>query len=507
MKKILQYDVARGRIPRPETVFKQLDLLRPFGLNGIQFYLESVAENSVFPSVGAGNNPITPDYLAQIRSYTDAHGLEFIPHFEILGHQDHLLARPEMMPYSDIPGHGQCFRIDLPGFREKMKAYLQEVSAHFSSEYIHCGGDEAFNLGLGRSRAYFEKYGFEDAFADYVNDIAGFIKSIGKKMLFYADEVIVYPKLSGKLSKDIILVNWAYCGRNEVYEVENYHYSRHAQAVANHHFQVTGNCMAEYIFTPFERLAENVAIWRELGKNAEAFTVSDWGSCENVNPYTLSTLGTIYAMKAFDDAAYSQNDFIDDVEALILNRNDSGFKNAYRILLDASGSKYWNPKLLYRGPLLPARLFADPDSRGLCLGAGMTDPAKLNQLEQDVRSAVAWFDSADSGSAVQPELFDDLKSLSKRVLATVLRSKLCYLHAHDTGGVWFTQEELEPQIRLYEECMELMKNDLEYLKSNWRKESLPTCFDRAEAYYIHAMETTKKTLHLPETTLRVFPPQ
>ena len=507
MKKILQYDVARGRIPRPETVFKQLDLLRPFGLDGIQFYLENTVENSVFPSAGAGKNPITPDYLAQIRSYTDAHGLEFIPHFEILSHLEHLLALPEMEPYRDIPEGGHCCRLDLPEFREKMKAFLQEVSSCFSSRYVHCGGDEAFNLGLGRSRAYLEAHGFEETFADYVNDIAAFLRSIGKTMLFYADEAIVYPKLRRLLSKDIVFVNWAYCGRKEVYEVENYHYSRHAETVAGRRFLVTGNCMAEYVFTPFERLSENVAIWRELGKEAEAFVISDWGSDENINPYVLTTLGTIYALKAFENADYSQNDFICDVESLILNRRDDGFRRAYRILLDASGTRYWSPELIYRGPLLPGRLFDDPDSRGLCLGAGMTDPAKLDQLIHDVRSAVAWFDSADSASAVRPEMLSDLRALAKRVLATVLRAKLCFLHAHNTGGVWFTQKELDPQIRLYEECTALMREDLEFMKTNWRKESLPTCYDRAEAYYLRALESTRKALHLPETSLRVFPPE
>ena len=507
MKKILQYDVARGRIPRPETIFQQLDLLRPFGLDGIQFYLENVVENSVFPSAGAGKNPITPEYLAQIRSYTDAHGLEFIPHFEILSHQEHLLALPEMEPYRDLPEGGHCCRIDLPEFREKMKAYLKEVSGYFSSPYVHCGGDEAFNLGYGRNRAFLEKYGLEEGFADYVNDIAAFLRSIGKTMLFYADEAIVYPKLRHLLSKEIVFVNWAYCGREEVYETENYHYSRHAQTVAGHRFWVTGNCMAEYVFTVFERLAENVAIWRELGKEAEAFVISDWGSDENTNPYVLSTLGTIYALRAFENADYSQDDFLSDVETLLLNRREDGFRNAYRTLLDASGTKYWRKELLYRGPLLPARLLADPDSRGLCLGAGMTDPEKLEQLIRDVRAAAAWFESADPASAVHPELFSDLQALARRVLATVLRAKLCYLHARNTGGVWFTQKELEPQIRLYEECMDLMKKDLNFLRENWQRESLPTCYDRAEALYLRAIETTKKALHLPETSLRLFPPE
>ena len=191
MKKILQYDIARGRVPRPETVARHLELLRPYGLDGVQLYLENVVENSVFPAVGAGENPVTPEYLAQIRACTDALGLELIPHFEILSHLENLLALPEMEKYRDIPEGGHCCRIDQPEFREKMKMYLKEVIPYFSSDYVHCGGDEAFDLGLGRSRAYLEKHGLEKTFADYVNDIAAFLRPLGKTMLFYADESIV----------------------------------------------------------------------------------------------------------------------------------------------------------------------------------------------------------------------------------------------------------------------------------------------------------------------------
>ena len=96
----------------------------------------------------------------------------------------------------------------------------------------------------------------------------------------------------------------------------------------------------------------------------------------------------------------------------------------------------------------------------------MTDPVKLDELIRDVRSAVAWFDSASSADAAQPELFSDLRALSKRVLATALRAKLCFLHAHNTGGIWFTQKELEPQIRLYDECMARMKEEMFSLSSS-----------------------------------------
>ena len=506
MKKILQFDLARGRVPRPETVFRIADLLIPHGLGGILFYLENTVENTVFPSAGAGKNPVTQEYLKQVRSFCESRGIEFIPHFELFSHQENLLALPEMEQYGDTE-NAHCFRLDLPELREKIKARIGEISSCFSSPYIHCGGDEAFTLGLGRSRAFFEKNGFENAFADFVNEVNAYIRSIGKIMLLYADTPIVYPGLAEKLDKEIIMVNWAYCIRNEVYEKENYHYCRHDIGVAGHRFWVTNNCMAEYVFTPFYRLEENTAIWRELGANAEALVISDWGSDQNVNPFVLTLLGALFALHSFENPSYTQDDFLKEAERMILGAENKAFRDAYRILLNASGPEYWSSDILFQGTPLPSFLFEDPDSRTLCVKCGMADSAKLEQLESDVRKAVSLLTSIDSASAKHPDLLNDLKALSKRVLATAIRARMCYRYAHDTGGIWFTQPELEPRIRQYEEYVSLMRDDLAFLISNWHRDSFDTCLDRAVVFYEKAITSTKKTLRLPENTLRVFPPK
>lgn len=505
MKKMLQFDLARGRVPRLETVARIMDLLIPSGLSGVVFYLETSVVNAEFPAVGTGKTPVTQEYLKKVCALCEERKLEFLPHFEIFSHQENLLKLPEMKPYAETEG-SSCFRMDLPDLREKIKRMIREVSSCFSSPYVHCGGDEGFLLGLYRSRPYCRQKGFENVFAEYVNDIDDFLRSIGKTMLLYADSPIVYPGLIQKLHSDIVMVNWAYCIRDEVYEVENYHYSRHENGVAGHRFWVTGNCMAEYVFTPFYRLEENVAIWRELGRKAERFVIADWGSHENTNPYTLTVLGALYALKSWENPQYSMTDYIGDVEKMVLKKHSAAFRKAYRILLNASGPKYWPRAVLHRGSPLPMFRFDKPESKGICVSCGMLNPDRLKQLECDVRSAVSLMDQIPDELAKEPEMLQDLKALSRRVLGTVLRAELCFRHAHDTGGIWFTEDELEPRRREYRECTELLKNDVSFVIGSWRRDSLESELDRAVRYCEQTIEDTAPALRLPENTLRVFPP-
>ena len=504
MKKIMQIDAARGRLPKQETVFKIIDELIPHGLNGIIFYMECLAESKAFPVKKIDSYIIPQSYLKEIDSFCKSRNVEFIPHFDVPGHQENLLRIPDMKKYADME---DCIRLDLPEVREKIKEYITEVSSCFSSKYIHCGGDETFRLGMGASREFYRKHGFEKVFSDFVNELNAHVKSLGKTLLFYADVPIVYPGLAGKLDPDIVMNNWAYCIRNECYEAENYHYSRHATGTAGHPLWVTTNCMAEYLFTPFYRLKENVDIWRELGKNAIGLTISDWGTHENCNPYVLSVLGTMYAMHRFENPDYTNDEFLCDASNLILGREDTVFMEAYRILLNASGRNYWSDRALYFSVPVSLLFFGDPDSRSITRLAVFSDPEKFKQLERDIRRAVSLMNSIDSDGVKEPDWLNDLKKLANRVLIAVIRGKLCFRHAFDTGGIWFTDEDLQPIVNEYEEYKSLVEKDRAFLIKNWKRDAYGSALARCLEHYDKTVEETAHAIRLPENILRVYPPE
>ncbi len=494
-KIIFQYDIARGRIPKPETIFRQLDILIPFGLTGIMLYMESVLENSVFPACGSGKTRVDAEYILSLRKYCELHKIDLIPHVQILEHQYKLLALPEMEPFADYPG-AACFRLDSNELRQKMKLYLSEIASLFPSQYIHCGGDEAVRLGLGKSRAWLEETGFEQGVADYINELNAHIRSLGKTMLLYSDECIVFPKLTPLLDSDIVIVNWGYCFKDEVYERENHHYARHRQAVNGHDFMVTANNMAEYIFLPFKRLEANVNIWKELGRDASAFIISDWGSYENINPHTLSLLGTFFTLHKLREDTYDIDAFAKDVRLLV--GYDAGFDSVFKDMLLAQSNDFFPERFGY--PLFPMFLTSHPDDRSFVWHMAFLDRRKIELLLRKMRNAETWL----LNHHLQTELAEDLKALANRLVAMILRLLLCMEHAEYTGACWVSQEAIDTQQRMYEECLSRMRKDLCYLSENWDEDNFPSCFERTANYYNAAMNSLAQTLDFKENSMSVF---
>lgn len=213
-------------------------------------YLDGEGAQESLPVRGA----VPADYLETLKKGLRKLGLEFVPHIQTLGHLERLLARPEMERWRDDPAGGRVVRIDLPEVRAGMKRYIAEVSELFDSEYVHCGGDEASTLGLGLSRNYLSSRGLENALAEYWNDLHHAVRSLNRKMVLYADELIAYPALRRKLEPEIVIANWGYCAADEVFEAENHHYSAHCSVCSGRGNWMTGNAMAEYVFLPLPRL-------------------------------------------------------------------------------------------------------------------------------------------------------------------------------------------------------------------------------------------------------------
>lgn len=64
MKRILlQYDIAHGRLPRPERILEQACFLKEYGLTGIMLYLDGEGAQESLPVRGA----VPADYLETLK--------------------------------------------------------------------------------------------------------------------------------------------------------------------------------------------------------------------------------------------------------------------------------------------------------------------------------------------------------------------------------------------------------------------------------------------------------
>lgn len=510
MKKVIQYDISRGRIPRPETVFSHVQILKKYGLTGVLFYIECVVENSVFPASGCGKTPVTKEYLSEIRSYLDWQGMEFIPIIQVLGHQKHLLERPEMEYHRECKDNNSSFRIDSAATREAIKSWLSELIPSFSSGYVHVGGDEAFSVGLGRSREYVLRHGFEEAIAGYFNEIHGFLISHGKKMVIYADLLIHYPAIRDLLDRDIVICNWGYCTMTEIYEQENHNFSMHEYVTSGRVNWVTGNNMAEYVITPFQRLEENTSIWLELGNksNANCFIISDWGSYSNINPFTLSLIGDIYILERLRKNDFSLENLLDELSILIIGNNHNAFKTALRIMFEAQKNPlYFGERLKDWSPLFPTLWLAEPDSRDVIRTCACFEMNGLIKFEQDARKVCKLMNTICPAGCANHEILEDIKALARRLLALALRTRLCFDHTWYTGAVWLEKSDFEPLQNRLDEYIELARQDLEWYMGKWNLDNLEGFQKKCRRDLTEAITSVSKAVHRPENSMLLYPPK
>ncbi|MHC4873874.1 MAG: family 20 glycosylhydrolase [Planctomycetota bacterium] len=508
-KCLIQYDVSRGRIPKLETIFRQVDLLEKYSLDGIIFYMENVIENDIFPACGCGKTPLTEDYIHKLSDFMKQKNMDFIPLVQILGHQEHLLDQNEMKEYAETDPDGHSFRIDSEKTRKKVKEWLSELIPFFESEYFHVGCDEVWDIGLGKSRQYVEEKGYEEAAADYLNEITSFIISLGKKPVIYADLIIHYPRLRDLLNKNIIICNWGYGSKTDIYEQENHNFAMHEFVTEGRRNWVTGNNMAEYIITPFKRLVDNVSVWQDIGgkSNADTFLISDWGSYENVNPFILSIIGDIYILKQIKGKGCSLDDLLEEVSCLTLGSSNKDFQEALGILMQAQqNEEYFGTKLNGWNPVFPAFLYDDPDSKGIIRMCACLEIEGIDKFKQAVEQASKKLQSIPSADIPNPDFLEDIQALSRRMLMLALRMRLCFDHTWNPGSIWISEEDVAPAQERLNRYTELANLDLEWYMNKWDQDNLESCREKCKAYMSRAIETTCKTVNIPANSMLYYKP-
>jgi hexosaminidase len=214
-------DISRDKIPKIETIYKIIDMMADMKLNQLQLYIEgfSFAYPS-FPDVWKNGTPITSKELKLIGAYCTERFIDFVPNQNSYGHMDAWMNRPEFKKYAECPDgyineagvHANPGTLGLtdPEAVKFLDKLYQDFLPNFSSEYVNIGGDETYEVGLGKGAAIKEKSGAEGAYLAGLLNVYNLAKTYNKKIMFWGDIVMKYPELVSKLPKDIIPMEWGY---------------------------------------------------------------------------------------------------------------------------------------------------------------------------------------------------------------------------------------------------------------------------------------------------------
>ncbi len=164
----LSVDVARHFLP-VDDLRRIVDLVAAYKLNVLHLHLTDdqgwrialpsrpeLAERSSGTSVGGDpGGHYTADDVAGLVAYAAARGVSVVPEVDVPGHVNAALhAVPELNPsgvaepeYTGVDVGFSALRASVPATRPFLDDVFGDLAAMVPGEYVHVGGDEAFEVG------------------------------------------------------------------------------------------------------------------------------------------------------------------------------------------------------------------------------------------------------------------------------------------------------------------------------------------------------------------------
>lgn len=207
-------DYGRNQLPTPEDHKRSIRFLASCKMNTYLWFIEP--DHFVYrfdPTIGQDYDRFTFGEIRELVAYAKRYHVEVIPTVELLGHTEMLLQHPKYRPLAEVEGGPDLCATCEDSF-DLVRKLVDEIAPAFESKFFHCGLDESFAIGKGRSAQAVKERGLERVMADYYIRMNDLVKSHGKTMMMYADIVLAHPGIIDLLPKDIIMMFWQYDPRD-----------------------------------------------------------------------------------------------------------------------------------------------------------------------------------------------------------------------------------------------------------------------------------------------------
>jgi hexosaminidase len=214
-------DISRGRVPKLETLLDLAEKLSDFKINELQLYTEHTFAYRKYKSVWQSWGALTAREIQIFDARCRELGIDLVPNQNSFGHLRYFLADPRLKklgelsePYEaetkDFLRRPTTLAPNYPGTLPFLRGLYGELLPNFSSKFFNIGGDETWDLGKGRSKKLCEAKGKGHVYLDFLKQIHREVSARDKRMMFWGDIILKYPKLIRELPKNVIALNWGY---------------------------------------------------------------------------------------------------------------------------------------------------------------------------------------------------------------------------------------------------------------------------------------------------------
>jgi hexosaminidase len=289
-------DISRGRVPKLETLLDLAEKLSDFKINELQLYTEHTFAYKKYKHVWQSWGALTAKEIQILDARCRELGIDLVPNQNSFGHLRYFLEDSRLKklaevsePYEDASKEfvrrPTTLAPNHPGTIPFLRGLYDELLPNFSSKFFNAGCDETWDLGRGQSKKLCERFGKGKVYLDFLKKIHREVSTRDKKMMFWGDIILKYPKLIHELPKNLIALNWSY--------EANHPFAKEAAqfAKAKIPFYVCpGTSTWQTLIGKHDNALANLRAAAKAGKKfgAIGFLNTDWGDGGHPQPLAVS---------------------------------------------------------------------------------------------------------------------------------------------------------------------------------------------------------------------------
>jgi hypothetical protein len=289
-------DISRGRVPKLETLLDLAEKLSDLKINELQLYTEHTFAYKNFKSVWQSWGALTAREIKILDARCRELGIDLVPNQNSFGHLRYFLADRRLKKLGELAEPYEAETKDFlrrpttlapnhPGTLPFLRGLYDELLPNFSSEFFNIGCDETWDLGRGQSKKLCETKGKGRVYLDFLKKIHREVSTRDKKMMFWGDIILKYPKLIHELPKNVIALNWGY-ESNHPFEKEAAQFAK-----AKIPFYICpGTSTWQTLIGKHDNSLANLRAAAKAGKKfgAIGFLNTDWGDGGHPQPLAVS---------------------------------------------------------------------------------------------------------------------------------------------------------------------------------------------------------------------------
>jgi hexosaminidase len=209
----LHDDLSRGPVDTLDFQKKLIRTLAAYKVNVYSPYFENTQQYASNPLPAPPGGSISASDARALVAYAAQYHITVVPEQEAFGHLHHMLVSETYADLAETP-HGAVLAPGQPGSLHLIDQMFTELAALYPGPFLHIGGDETVDLGVGRTKPDVDARGLAPVYLDFLQHIVTTLEPLHRKILFWGDIAQDAPALLNALPSSIkeqlIAVAWGY---------------------------------------------------------------------------------------------------------------------------------------------------------------------------------------------------------------------------------------------------------------------------------------------------------